>query len=991
MSSVTDTVLSDEAQRRQAIDPSRSVIVEAPAGSGKTSLLVQRFLRLLSAVDRPECVVAMTFTRKAAAEMRERVLSVLETAEQDAPLENRHEQATRALAREALRNANACGWDLLSNGNRLQIQTIDSFCYMLVRQMPVTSGLGGVANVADNPDDLYRVAARRTLRELTDRDEASRALFRRIALHVDNNMARLETQIVRMLGKRDQWRVPAGALHDERINDFCILHERACEMLLGVFREHGQVDFCEITNAAIQALGSPEHPTDLLYWLDYKIEHLLVDEFQDTSRRQYRLLQALTEQWSDGDGHTLFLVGDPMQSIYRFREAEVSLFLQCCERKQLGSVRLTPVRLTSNFRSTPEVVDWTQSTFAPIMCEDDPSCGAVKLRPVRAARPSSTSVPRLIPLTGDSGEAEAQAIVEILRRAPVKNDVAILVRSRSQVAAILPALRAAGILYEAIDFDSLKEEQHVLDLVSLTRALLHLGDRLSWLACLRAPWCGLALSDLAVLAEADGNRTIFDLLSDPEKIAALSPDGRPRAVRVQEIFGAAIEWVGRVPLRGLVEKTWFALGGPAVWSQANYLDDAETFFALIEDCEQGGIIRDFGLLNERLQCLWAKPAKGEGAVQVLTIHNAKGLEFKTVILPKLGAKTNPPDRDLLVWTERLEEDGTASLLIAAKPQAGVEDEAYRRICEHLDQREAHELKRLFYVATTRAKDDLYLLGNANPKRNGEFGSVDKRTFLGLIWDSVKDQFETELRLKPALKGPSAADQEKSSMPVVRRLPGNWRPVVLEHSVHWEPACERTTASSSKPTYRWVSDIGRHVGTVTHDVLKRIAADGLSVWNAERLSRTGAVIRSELARLGVRPSDQDLAFTHVMRAIGNTLHSEKGRWILQSHPEARSEWALEGRIGNQLIAGTVDRVFRDDDGRLWIVDFKTSEHQGADLQGFVDREQARYTPQLQNYGTLVSQLKSGPIYLGLYFPLLDEWREWAFEDEATLTAGHYTND
>jgi len=229
------------------------------------------------------------------------------------------------------------------------------------------------------------------------------------------------------------------------------------------------------------------------------------------------------------------------------------------------------------------------------------------------------------------------------------------------------------------------------------------------------------------------------------------------------------------------------------------------------------------------------------------------------------------------------------------------------------------------------------------------------------------------------------------MPVIRRLPANWRPAVLEHSVRWDPAYERTTASSSKPTYRWVSDIGRHIGTVTHSVMKRIAADGLPAWNTERVARIGAAIRSELARLGVRPSEQELAFTQVIRAITNALHSERGRWILQSHPEARSEWALEGRIGNQLIAGTVDRVFRDDDGRLWIVDFKTSEHQGADLQGFLNREQARYAPQLQNYGTLVSRLKSGPICLGLYFPLLDEWREWAYEEEATLSAGHYTND
>ena len=87
------------------------------------------------------------------------------------------------------------------------------------------------------------------------------------------------------------------------------------------------------------------------------------------------MLKALTEQWSEGDGHTLFLVGDPLQSIYRFREAEIALFLQSWNEKQLGSVRLTPIRLTTNFRSTPEIVEWTEKIFELIMSIDDPADG----------------------------------------------------------------------------------------------------------------------------------------------------------------------------------------------------------------------------------------------------------------------------------------------------------------------------------------------------------------------------------------------------------------------------------------------------------------------------------------------------------------------------------------------------------------------------------------------------------------------------------------
>jgi ATP-dependent exoDNAse (exonuclease V) beta subunit len=123
----------------------------------------------------------------------------------------------------------------------------------------------------------------------------------------------------------------------------------------------------------------------------------------------------------------------------------------------------------------------------------------------------------------------------------------------------------------------------------------------------------------------------------------------------------------------------------------------------------------------------------------------------------------------------------------------------------------------------------------------------------------------------------------------------------------------------------------------------------------------------------------------MRALQNTLESPRGRWILQEHGDARSEWPLGGKIGEEIVSGTIDRMFRDKEGRLWIIDFKTSDHEGAGLKSFLEREQRRYRGQLENYATLVSQMERGPIWLGLYFPLLDGWREWEYEKSAILTA------
>jgi ATP-dependent exoDNAse (exonuclease V) beta subunit len=395
-------VIYDAAEREIALDPARSFIVEAPAGSGKTGLLTQRFLRLLGVVERPATIIAMTFTRKAASEMKERIHKALENAGKPEELGlSDYEKRTRQLATEALARGKERGWDLVEDPGQLQIQTIDSLCAMLTRQMPVISEFGGLGKVVEDARDLYRQAARDTVRKLTEGGPRERALFHRIALHFDNEMGRLEKQVADMLQKREQWAGLPRASGDSLVDDFAELLELAAASLRDVFRRAGRVDFTEVARAARKALGTPESPTDLLYSLDYRIEHLLVDEFQDTSRAQYDLVKALTEQWSEGDNRSLFLVGDPMQSIYRFREAEIGLFLRCWHDERLGDVRLQQVNLKTNFRSTPELIEWVQTNIGPTMPEENPRLGAVKFRESKAERKRSGIGARVVPLIDD--------------------------------------------------------------------------------------------------------------------------------------------------------------------------------------------------------------------------------------------------------------------------------------------------------------------------------------------------------------------------------------------------------------------------------------------------------------------------------------------------------------------------------------------------------------------------------------------------------------
>ena len=196
--------LSDAAARSAALDPNRSFIVEAAAGSGKTSLLTQRFLGLLARVTHPESVVAITFTRKAAAEMRSRVLAALalaDAADSRDPLQAQ----LQILARAVVALDREHGWRLRENPARLRIQTIDALTAGLVRRLPLTAGLPSGYAVRDDALELYRSAARRTLLEAEGSNAAWCAAVSDLLDHLDNDWRRAESLLIEMLARRDQW------------------------------------------------------------------------------------------------------------------------------------------------------------------------------------------------------------------------------------------------------------------------------------------------------------------------------------------------------------------------------------------------------------------------------------------------------------------------------------------------------------------------------------------------------------------------------------------------------------------------------------------------------------------------------------------------------------------------------------------------------------------------------------------------------------------
>jgi len=1097
--------VQDSVQRRHAIDPLRSFCVSAPAGSGKTELLIQRYLGLLSRVSRPEQVLAITFTRKAAAEMRERVLLALRGARAGLPCDSDHQRLTRRLAEAALAADDAHNWRLLRDVARFNIKTIDSFCAGLTRQMPVLSLFGGMAKPRDDARPLYEEAVTE-LFTLADTSHAVAPDLRRLLAQFDNDWRRLQQLFIDMLGRRDQWqkyiglheapeeaeaylvqvvedlvreelraldallapyredilelqRFAARNLGREELADFpaddpvqltgwrCVrdllmtdkgqwrkpgginvkcgfppdktgepklrkdqvvrlladlaavpalegklagvailpqvapgseswqlalslsrlLPVLAAELLL-VFSRRGVVDYSQLSQSALHALGEDDAPTELALRLDYRIEHILVDEFQDTSINQYELLRKLTRGWGEhnaanpGAPRTLLVVGDAQQSIYGFRDANVGLF-QRVWRSGFNGVLPEHLVLQCNFRSDGSVVQWVNQTFTRhFPGEDDIDMACVAYRPAAAVH--ATGEGAGVTLNGFRGDNSAVAEVEFVSTtiasyvACGERDIGVLARQRSHLRPIRRRLKELGVPCHATELDSLAHSPVAADLLTLCRALANDADRLAWLAVLRAPWCGLCLADLLAVARFGPDspqQPLRVVLGLPGLDRALSDDGWQR---VQHLRGVVERtWAGRdrLSLRVWVERAWRDLGGPACARDELALDDAESFLQLLEQAEDEAIGLDVDWLDRQLQERAMSGGTPDCPVHLMTLHKAKGLEFNRVFIPRLEGKPRSDSGDLLRWDEQTRDDGDAVFLLAANDGSEPgEPTLYRYLGERRRVKQAYESTRLLYVGATRAVHNLHLSASIGwNEKNDESAAPPATSLLHTIWDSFAQQMHVSVADAPP--APSATG-----------IP----PLVRLRSAHLPPPPEIGAEEVPAENFpeRPDNHFERAVGTVVHLALEELS---LAVALPDSATaRDGDRWRCALQEEGLAGEALDEGLARVLASVNATLRAGgDGRWVLSAHPEARSEWALstvdeDGEVRDIVI----DRTFVDAaTGVRWIVDYKTSSPMaGEDPRDFLSRQSDTYADQLRRYRNALRHLSREPLRCALFF-------------------------
>jgi len=1145
-------VPSDVAVRRAVLDTTQSWMLQAPAGSGKTELLMQRYLACLARVEQPESVLAITFTRKAAAEMRNRILSALQQAAtlsveeiEDRPA---HERESLNLACAVLETSEALGWNVLDHPSRLQIRTLDSFCEAVAQRAPFKGLLGGLADVTDDAQPLYELAAQRVIDQLAEPGERGDAVAA-LLQHLDNGVHEARSLLAAMLAGRDQWlhflgrsdafdaaqqqalrnkleaaltlsveedlaRVrqvartisasqtaelytmmrysaaqrevilgefidsiaasaekisavpkPVHPLRDvvawpaakaaelpkwRAICEFLLTAEAAlrksvnvkngfpsgtpqqkatrkqcmdlfaalrvlpdaeelCELLSRVrrlpdprytesqwefmravlqllplaaahlklvFSEHATIDFAEYAQRALEAIGTEGDPSELGLQLGYRIRHILVDEFQDTNSVQVELLARLLQTWEADEECSTFYVGDPMQSIYAFRQADVAIYQQA-RRGGIGGHLHAFDQLSQNFRSQRNLVEWFNQVFPLILREESDLTNAVRYtKPAEPSRAALDGAPVLIKgFAAGERVAEATHLAQCVRReldVPTaagddSPSIAVLVRSRAHLPELVAALRQQQIRYRAVKTDRLADRPLVRDLEALRTALNDLADRTAWLSVLRAPWCGLALADLLELCRADERGTVRGLLREREPL--LSTHARVALARVLPVLDDALSRSGRIAPRELVESAWLRLNGPACLSadeREQGVRDAEAYFTLLDAQSSAGSVRDPESFANKLHDLYAPADTDPGIrVEIMPIHQAKGLEWDVVFLPALERRSRQDDKTLLYW--RLRHRGPEELLLLGpmEPRGMRADhktasiESYMRDlasgCAH------EELKRLFYVAATRARQRLYLSASIPENKPAS------DSFLRLLWDlpGMPEGFAPpagEENVEQEIPAPAPPVPEL----LLHRLPATYAAPSLPEPLQWSAPPRESAEEEHR--FEWVGDLLPRVGVVAHSFLQRIAQDGPAQWTAERIQLARPAIAAALLGAGVTRSDLEQGIARVSLALGNTLADERGRWLLSPHSEHRCEFAVSAVIDERLEHVRVDRTFIAD-GVRWLIDYKITERQGGDPSRFVDMQVEKYRPDMQRYVRVLSAFDPRPMRCALYLPLL----------------------
>ncbi len=1055
----------DASARDFAIDPRNNVVLEASAGTGKTSVLVWRYVNLLRAGVDPSNILAITFTRKAAAEMRERIIRELK------------DSAARSEFDRARWN------DVRDRLGDIAISTIDAFCLSLLREFPLEADLDPGFEMADEtevprlveesldrslrifaglartepdialvlaqlgvprtrdglatllerrlvawdaldrflargPSDLTaEVVCRRAatmledalravpgglpqfladgplahprfqllsrdlqrLAELRDADEAQiRGVLNRVEAHfltADGSPRkaggippyRADRDYASEAGsKRHRMAVYQIAPHIQQVlerfaRDLNVVLARGIRRMFAIalaqyreaLDERSVLDFSDVLKHALDLLRRMDEFSQSRFRLESRYHHVLVDEFQDTSRAQWELVSLLIQSWGEGLGlathPSIFIVGDRKQSIYRFRDAEVAVLHDAARYIEALRPAGSPRRsISRSFRARPELLAFVNEVFTEI----GPAAG----RPDEFTYTDADRFPiELSPDTargavlgvavGDDPETCAAAVAAEIERTlrdetirdrktgvprPAKpGDIAILFRSRASHREFEHALELRGIptyVYKGLGFFDADE---IKDASALIRYLADPGSDLRAAAFLRSRFVRLADSALSKLGPKLA-AAILDPVS-PRAMQAIDDEDRRVLEFLRSRVGEWIAQVDRVPPADLLEQLLpatayaFELRGPRRQQAWENLKKLRGLVRRIQNRGYATLAR----IADHIDALTAGDESNAviealDAVNLMTVHASKGLEFPVVFVVNLAKGASGPPRPVRVIVDG--DDGKPSVSVG--PFVSDSDEAER-------EREKHETRRLLYVALTRARDRLYL---SSVLKDGVL-QPGRGSLAEVLPDSLKQLFPRAATAFEAVDmiGWEGRSGRTFDCRICRSLPAEASPLLQSDpgpaTADLIAAIEGADATARTAVTEWLSpdadsELPRRgeaqdstAGILVHRLMQRVPKETDAATIA---ARARGLLRAE-ERASLQDVDATVAAAvaawkaiHTRADVAAILAS--GRCFYEVPFSLRRD--VDGRF--MILRGTIDCLIQRDDGSMTVLEFKTGK-------------------------------------------------------------------
>ncbi|MBI5204228.1 MAG: UvrD-helicase domain-containing protein [Nitrospirae bacterium] len=918
------------------LDVTKSVIISSPAGSGKTEKLARRYISLLLSGSEIEKILCITFTEKAAAEMKERILNILEKENPDLFLKIKEKMPL------------------------MRISTVHAFCLKLLKRFSIELVLDPSSDIMDEFEAslLWSESIYECLMEEKDNPALFFDMMKDKGIKGWDKLYSILNNLYYKRPISDLLLKTGYHSEGEEESKILELYSKCLSLYSDKKAERHLLDFNDLEILTYEALIKNSEWQNILYAFDEHTDHILVDEFQDTSSMQWKIIDKLTEEWRSGLGAkreagevpTIFLVGDDKQSIYLFRGANAGVFQEAKERlsEWMGN-EFCFEEAKENFRSLPAIINFTNNLFEKLMPPSLHEGWKTRYAPFEATRHGTGRV-ELITVeaeanTKKSRAKEASALAKRIsslagayeisdgegKRPCAYGDMAILLRKRTHLCLFENALRKKQIPFIVVKGIGFYDEPEVAALRELLSFIIDPSDDYSLFCVLRSPIFGIDYETLLGLINREEQPLIKKLRDD---------------LTLSYIFKALTGWTERsrsMPLAILLEDILSETGGWKHYWEKQRHANIKKFIKLIESYEASG----FSGLEIREKLIKARASdepkanistEGMNAVKIMTVHAAKGLQFPMVFLPSLDEAHSPRSSSIVID----EEESRISI-------AYEEDSLKRKkipVFARRKEKESEEEKRLFYVAVTRARDFLCMLAALDEEKqpNGRLqyltdsfeiltkGKIDKKA--GLFEILTEPDIE---RLYSAAR-PSAL-----SLKPLKPQPSvfiHTEPVSSEPAIKWRDVTEDTDIRI-KHGEDWVL-----LGIIFHKLFEELSK---GIMTKDRIQERALFL---LKNEAFSEEDVQRLSSIILKDFQKLETSGYLNRIILPRENSFTEMPFILQKGSTVFRGRVDRIIIEADTAV-IYDYKTYPVKDSELPELTEK----YKFQMEIYKEAVSNILS----------------------------------